>query len=347
MKYNLIFIIISIIILFIIINFYLYKYNKEYFSTSTPVGWCLHDGKMGLRLYNGFKYECVSMEDNSAKHVKSNKQFKYPKQSSNNDNTSSTSSTRGYGTTGYQSKNTDVQSAIQSSTTAGTTESKCIPIDSDYGKICQSLYGNSYGVQSIDSSGCEAGEVKIKCGKLYFNEIDYNKVGLYSTKCINNSFDMDTMCNEYMPDEVRKISSKSGYYDTSAGSQTVLKGKYGDCYNNDGSPNLSKSRAICNLKSNKEIQRILPFSYESDYNKFTDCHNMENYNFVQDCQNILSESNSEDELNVFADIHGFDCMPGYARAKCINKNDSIPVPYDLTKLKVQSKGNIYPFSKNN
>ena len=354
MEYNLIFIIISILIIFYLINYFINHLSKEYFSTNVPVGFCANEGKIGLRMYNGFKYDCVPMNDSSATDVLSNKQFKYPKQVKGSDSSSSssgdsTSSSTGGGSTGAGS--TGGGGRVDGSGNGSGTinndyanlEGQCIPPNSDFGKICGAKYGNQYGVSKKEP--CNDGNVKITCGYLNFDEVDYRNVGKYTTNCINKSFDMDTMCNINMPNNVRELSKESGYYDTSAGAKAVLKGKLGDCYTNDGSPDLSKARPICNLSSNKEIDRILPFNNQNEYNIFTECHNMENHNFVNDCQQLLKLDNKQD---VFADIHGFDCMPGYARAKCINKKDEpLPIDYRLTKLKHDSKRNIYPFTKNN
>ena len=47
---------------------------------------------------------------------------------------------------------------------------------------------------------------------------------------------------------------------------------------------------------------------------------------------VVVDSNKD----VFADINGFDCMPGYARAKCINRKEPINIPPDLRKFKHDS-----------
>lgn len=224
-------------------------------------------------------------------------------------------------------------------------ENICVPNTSDFGKICRSRYDKQYGVKEIQD--CGGDNVKIKCGKLIFNKVNYSDGNdqVYSTDCLNKSLDMDTMCNVYMPNNIKDSSKRKGYYDKSGGTNIKLLGKTGDCYTHDGSPDLSKARGICNLRSNKQINRIRPFSYENDYNKFTDCNDMERHNFVSDCKNILGEDVVDSE--VFADIHGFDCMPGYARAKCVNKSDIINIPPDLRKLKLDSKSNIFSFNKEN
>jgi len=158
---------------------------------------------------------------------------------------------------------------------------------------------------------------------MVFNNIDYSDQGkyAYATECINDSLDLDTMCNYYMPDNIKNNSKKDGYNVNSAGLDVTLKGKDGDCYLTNGDPDSSKVRGICNFKRENEINRVRPVSYENDYNKFTQCQNME-YNFVNDCKTLLDIN----QTNVFADIRGFDCMPGYARAKCVDKTKDIDMP---------------------
>lgn len=337
MEYNFILIIISILIIFLLVNYFIigfFKYKifkKENFSSAGyPVGFCSHKGKLGIRLYDGTKYKCVSMDNKEAEHVQSNKQFR-----TNTDEGSNTASVSDDNNKSDDNSITEEESGEPNN---NFNENQCISPDK-IGKVCK-IQGT--GVKEIKEGICPGDNVQVTCGNLTYDGVDYSNEGKYSTNCISSSYDMDTMCNVIMPDSIREISKRKGYYDQSAGAQVILKGKLGDCYTVDGTPDLSKSRAICNLKSNKEIKRIMPFGNELGYNKFTDCHNMESFNFVQNCKEILGVNSNE---KVFADIHGFDCMPGYARAKCVNKTDAINISQDLVKLKLDSKSNIYPFNK--
>lgn len=313
MDYNLIFIIISIFIAFLLTNYFLigfirhFIFKKETFSNSYPTGFCSHEGKLGsklgIRLFNGSTYSCVSMDDTEAEDVNTNRDFR-PK---NNDGSNS------------RSGNGD-----NSSSGNGDNSSSASGDNSNTGEESEEPNNN------------------VKKGNLTFDEVDYSNEGkyVYATDCIDNAFDMDTICNQIMPKNINQIAKQNGYYNQSAGADVILKGKKGDCLTHDKSPDLSKSRAICNLKSNKEIKRIFPFNNNQDYNVFTNCNNMESHNFVDDCKNLLKLNSNND---VFADIHGFDCMPGYARAKCINKKEAINIPNDIKKLKHDSRGNIYPY----
>ena len=108
-------------------------------------------------MYNGFKYDCIPMNDSSATDVLSNKQFKYPKQVKGSDSSSSssgdsTSSSTGGGSTGAGS--TGGGGRVDGSGNGSGTinndyanlEGQCIPPNSDFGKICGAKYGNQYGV---------------------------------------------------------------------------------------------------------------------------------------------------------------------------------------------------------
>ena len=207
----------------------------------------------------------------------------------------------------------------------------CINKKSNIGFKCPSINNNKdYGIGTIkDCPSNESSQYELTCSNMTFNGIDYSDEGEYSTGCINHTFDMDTMCNEYMPVQMKKNLSQDGYYNKSAGAQVILKGKDGDCYNNDGTSNPLKSRAICNLRSNKQIKRILPGKNINESDKFTDCNNMENYNFLQECKNMIGPLNEAEEEDVYADIHGYDCMPGFARAKCYFKNKKLNLLNEL------------------
>lgn len=210
-----------------------------------------------------------------------------------------------------------------------TNQVSCVNKNIDYGSVCTDTNNSKdYGIASFEVCSTDENKYKLNCGKMIFNGVDYTDEGLYTTGCIDKSLDMDTMCNTYMPDDVKSISKNNGYYNRSAGSKLILNGKDGDCYNNDGSPNKNKSRAICNLSSNRKINRIPPFNKHIKYNKFTDCYNMETYDFKSDCQTILNNKTN----SVFAQIDGFDCMPGFARAKCLDKDEFITNHNDFYKF---------------
>ena len=51
---------------------------------------------------------------------------------------------------------------------------------------------------------------------------------------------------------------------------------------------------------------------------------MDSYNYINDCKNLLDEETEEED--VFIDLIGSDCMPGYARARCVDKKKDINMP---------------------
>lgn len=208
--------------------------------------------------------------------------------------------------------------------------SSCVNKKSNIGDVCTALNHNKdYGIGTLKDCEGDNTKYQITCANMTFNGVDYSDEGEYSTGCINHTFDMDTMCNEYMPKQMKANLKQNGYYNKSAGAQVILKGKDGDCFNNDGTSNPLKSRAICNLRSDRQIKRILPGRNINESDKFTGCQNMETYNFLQDCKTMMSPLNETEEEEVYADIHGYDCMPGYARAKCYFANEKSQMLNDL------------------
>ena len=81
MDYNLIFIIISIFIAFLLTNYFIigfFKHSilqKETFSSKYPTGFCSHEGKLGIRLFDGNNYSCVAMDNVEAEDVNNNRLF--------------------------------------------------------------------------------------------------------------------------------------------------------------------------------------------------------------------------------------------------------------------------------
>lgn len=332
MKYKFFLIIISTFIIFYIIN-RLMNY-RENFTDSSPVGFCIHSPSksLGLRLFNGTSYDCVSMNDPKSNKVTNNKQF--GKDSAEGRLTGYTSVAAQKAAEARAAELEKKRLADETRASNYTNENTCLPNNSDFGKICKIRHGSyQYGVKNLESCGNNTS--KLKCGKLIFNGQDYSNNGKYvfSTDCLDKSFDFDTICNQYIPSNIKTRTKSNGYDNNSAGMDTFLKGKYGDCFLSDGQSNPGKARAICNMKSNKEISRIRPLSSNIDYNVYTDCHS-DSYDFVNDCSQKLNGNQA------FADIQGFDCMPGYSRARCINKEEINYVGEDSLKLKFDSKSSL-------
>jgi len=334
MKYISIFIII-IFVIFIIVN-HIFKSIKENFSNGFPVGFCALNKELGMRMYDGNSYKCVSMDSPEASNVNTNKQFGNVK--STGRLTKKYDASKKYSLNDYNHKYIDRKhiNKIKNKNT-------CFPNNSDWGKICNLRHGNQYGLKNLIS--CGNNKSKVNCENLFFNGQDYSNDGnfTYATQCMDKSFDFENICNQDIPSNYLSLSRKIGYNNNSAGVQNILRGKYGDCYLKDGTPNLSKARAICSLRNDKKIDRIRPFNDSISYNKFTECRPMESHDFVSECKNILGDKVNGNK-DVFADIDGFDCMPGYGRAKCINKKDKISIPNSVVKLKFDSNSDVYPYS---
>ena len=199
-------------------------------------------------------------------------------------------------------------------------------------------------------SRCTNTHSKVICDKNYLNGINYNNTVI--TPCLNKSDDFDVWCNFYNNKPIPQ-----GFNVNSIGANKILVGKKGDCYNNNGTSDNSSARAICDYNhidtlyklelavgKNDILSKLEPKynimdtgnsnnihnkkNNEIMYNVFTECRPLKNTNFTQECSRLLNV----DYDNTFADqILGYDCNPGFGRAKCI-----------ISKLK--SKGNHYDAS---
>lgn len=328
MKYNFFVIITIILFIFLAINYFMN--TSENFSDKYPITFCTTNNSLGIRYSDN---SCVPF--GQANDVTSTKQFKHYSDDSENKSKPSSSSSSSPASTPASA-----QAPLKDLLTTSSNDD-CIEKNINYGEVCRKRFGPNYGIKKIESCNNNKG-VKVICENMVFNGENHGSDDFtYSTDCINESIDLNTMCNYYMPKSVKDLSKKNGYNINSAGLNTRLRGKYGDCYTSNGKPDLSKNRGICNFRKFSEIDRVRPFQFVNDYNKYTGCQNMENYDFVGDCKNRLNLDNKE---GVFADIQGFDCMPGYARAKCVNKNELIQLPPNLQKFKHDSKSNLYPYS---
>lgn len=339
MNYNFFVFIIIILFIFFILNYFLNR--NENFSDKYPITFCTTGGSLGIRYSDN---SCVPF--GQASDVKSSQQFKHYSDDSQDKSTSSNQNDISSMDINQQNINTNITDMTEpiKDITDTTSNNDCIEKNINYGEVCKKRFGNNYGIKKMESCNNNKG-VKVICEKMVFDGKTYNNDNLtYATDCMSDSLDLNIMCNYYMPKNIREKSKKNGYNSNSVGLNTRLRGKYGDCYTSNGKPDLSKNRGICNFRKFNEIDKVRPFNFVDKYNKFTGCHNMENYNFANDCKNRLGLSDSE---SVFADIKGFDCMPGYARAKCVNKNELIKLPPDLQKFKKDSKSNLFPYNINN
>lgn len=175
---------------------------------------------------------------------------------------------------------------------------------------------NKSGAVSILNSNIKNNEDNSKTKMPKIKKFTHNNVnywGVSETGCFNKSDDFDNWCRyNYIPDKF-----PSGYSENGIGAQKILYGTDGGCNN----PNLA--RAICDFNSIQEVQKIEPVlikssdnlesaQYNDKYNNFTSCILYNVGDFKKQCSRILSTQNV-----IPTEIMGYDCNPGYYRAKCL------------------------------
>lgn len=199
-----------------------------------------------------------------------------------------------------------------------TTSDSCIN-KADVGKVCSARNGGSYnyGIKSMSTSNCEDGKVKISCNKNTFDSISYSDI-ISATPCLDKSINFNDACRIYQP--TNNNLKTQGYNQNSIGSKKILYDKFGDCYNSNGDPDYNKARGLCNYNYLSDVSKITPALNNFDYNEYTNCKPMDS-NFQDECADILEITKD----NVFANIDGFDCLPGYGRAKCIDKKKNLKI----------------------
>jgi hypothetical protein len=201
-----------------------------------------------------------------------------------------------------------------SSTPLGaTTKDTCIN-KADIGKICSARNGGAYnyGIKTMTPcSGNDEGKVRVECELNNFNSIQYENI-ISATPCLDKSINFNEACRIYQPTD-RDLRSQ-GYNINSIGSKKILYDKFGDCYNSNGNPDYNKARGLCSYNYLSDVSKITPALNNLDYNEYTNCKPM-NSEFQEECKNILGI----DKDKIFAYIDGYDCLPGYGRAKCIKK----------------------------
>ena len=298
---------ISIIILFSIL-FFLQIKTKEQFvnSNSYALNYCVDkNGTMGIRMNDG---NCIPLNN-------------FPVESSLDLINSNTSIGKKILDQDIIDNIDNIQetpsfSNINDISASSNLDNECFPSNTDFGTVCDNYGGNQFGVLKTQSCNNNQGK-KVQCEPMVFNGIDYKNKDNFATPCLDKSLDFDTMCNNYMPESIQSNIVNKGYTQSSSGLKEKLIGKDGDCYVSNGKPDNSKARGICSLKHNNEIPKLDPFIYNQDTNVFTTCNKMNSSDFVDKCSSLLNIQKN----NVYADISGYDCFPGYGRAKCIDKNE--------------------------
>ena len=200
-----------------------------------------------------------------------------------------------------------------------TTNDDCI-YNIYAGTICsiRNSGSNNFGLKSITPcTGANSNKSKFECENLWFNETQYKNV-INATSCITKSIDFDEACRIFQPTD-NSLKTK-GYNTNSIGSKQILYGKNGDCYDSSGKEDFNKGRSLCSYKYNTTMTKLDHIQNNYDYNVFTDCKNIKS-NFNQECKTLLGKTGINDK--VYAYINGFDCLPGFGRAKCVDKSKPI------------------------
>jgi hypothetical protein len=187
-------------------------------------------------------------------------------------------------------------------------DEECYPNNTNFDKICKTQNIN-YGIKKIIP--CDSNNSKVECDFNYINGKYYGD-NVTITPCLNKSDDFDSWCRYY--NNMSEIPS--GYNINSIGSKNILVGALGDCYTNNGKPDNNSAKAVCDYKHMEEITRLEPANNKINYNIYTDCLPLNENNFIPSCGKLLNTPNS-----IATQIMGYDCNPGFGRAKCLNSGD--------------------------
>lgn len=203
----------------------------------------------------------------------------------------------------------DVKSGNYATRTVKPLDNDCYPNSTNFDVICKSQ-NPKYGVKKI--TPCDNNNSKVSCDSNYINGKQYNPP-LIITPCINKSDDFDTWCRFYS----NKNSVPEGYNINSIGVYKLLESDEGDCYLTNGKPDTSSARAVCDYNHSEGLPKLFPVNEKISDNIFTDCLQM-NSNFVSACANKVNIEYKDAHAD---QIMGYDCNPGYGRAKCLKKGD--------------------------
>jgi hypothetical protein len=205
--------------------------------------------------------------------------------------------------------------------------SDCYPNNSDFAEICKNENPN-FGVKEIIK--CDKDNSKVLCGLNYFNGTHHgNGNGEVVTPCLNKNEDFDVWCKYYNNKPIPK-----GFNINSISAKKILYGKEGDC-------KINEARAICDFDHLETITKLEPANKKINYNKFTSCFPLNRTDFKRECSYVL---NNDYNNSSAVQITGYDCMPGYGRAKClINKDNSSG--FNEFNSPINQNTNIYNFNK--
>jgi hypothetical protein len=316
--------------------------NKTYI---TGKGNCSKDGSWGLwynnsclnfqNMFNKFyglnynellkqkkdKYFSEEEEDNNYYYKKLKKNEKIPKKKTCNDLRKKNSTPcfelfENSGTCSSDQLQT-YQNAINDSQ---NTDSK-INLDSG----CQTSNGELYGYYNTE---CYTGEnnnitTTNNCRKFY--KSNNNQVISSDSTPLNGSYKPESYF--YVPKKSDDSYNMTGCFEKSLdfnsicasvnnnqlfGAYKILNGENGNCYDDNGEPDPTKSNAFCSQNFYNERPTVL---VQNGYS--TKCLPLYS-NFTEECKKII-ENNDDFKINAF-DINSYDCPPNRGRAKCLLQN---------------------------
>lgn len=184
----------------------------------------------------------------------------------------------------------------------------CYTNNSNFNEICK-IQNIKHGVKKLIP--CDNNHSKVECGLNYINGINYGD-NVTITPCLNKSDDFDNWCRHY-----NNISTiPSGYNINSIGAKKILVGDLGGCYTNNGKSDNNSARAICDYKHMEQVTKLEPVNNKINYNVYTDCLPLNGNNFISSCNKLMNNNTS-----LVTQIMGYDCNPGFGRAKCLNSTD--------------------------
>jgi hypothetical protein len=200
----------------------------------------------------------------------------------------------------------NTNSSSTTSTNSTYVDNNCYNNKTNFDKICRK-YNKNFGIMNI--TPCDSNTSKVSCGLNYINGKFYGN-DVFITPCINKSDDFDTWCKYYSD----KSLLPPGTNVNSIGNKYLLSGKNGDCYFDNGKVDTNSARGVCDSNHIERVPKLEPIFKSAKYNKFTACFPV-NTNFTTECSYLVQDD------AVATQIMGYDCNPGFFRAKCYSKSD--------------------------
>lgn len=190
-------------------------------------------------------------------------------------------------------------------------DSACLPNNTKFDEVCRNI-NPSYGIKKLIP--CDLTTTKVECERNYINGKKYDD-DVSITPCLNKSDDFDSWCRYYNNSKNIPVGNNVN----SIGAKYILQGFDGACDKNS-------ARAVCDYKSIETIPKLEPANNFIEYNKFTDCLPLNDDQFVANCSMLLNNDTNDDTSNILAtQIQGYDCNPGYGRAKCVKDITDVSV----------------------